>query len=169
MTNELDLRKEYIRLRRELGVLLEKGRFNEGLSPDVIAQQNGFKSRDDIYRIEQGRERRLRRYFQLANYYGLNFHMAANYIDENYDKENFLIETDYSESNFFCWLGTILRRYHDLSSYSYKELSKLTDIPEERIIDIEKRKANCTIREACSLLICYGKALIPEVCRKDIL
>lgn len=169
MTNELDLRKEYIRLRRELGVLLEKGRYNEGLSPDVIAKQNGFKSRDDIYRIEQGRERRLRRYFQLANYYGLSFHMAANYIDENYDRDSFLVETDYAEDYFFCLLSGLLQRYRNFNTYSLGQLSRLTGIPEQKIVDIENRKAECSVREACSLLLCFGKALIPEVCRKDII
>ena len=169
MTNNFDRRGEYERLRREMGVLLENGRINDGLSQNVIAKQNGFKSQADVYRIEQGQEKRLRRYFQLAEYYGLSFHMTAGYIDDNYERDNFLLETDYAEDYFFCLLSGMLQRYREFHTYSLEQLAKLTGIPQQRILDIEKRKTDCTIREACSLLVCFGKTLIPEACRKDIL
>lgn len=169
MTNELDLRKEYIRLRRELGELLANARPYEGLTADVIARKNGWKSKNDLLRIEQGHERRLRRYFQLAEYYGLSFHVATGYIDENYDRDSFLVETDYAEDYFFCLLSGLLQRYRNFNTYSLGQLSRLTGIPEQKIVDIENRKAECSVREACSLLQCFGKALIPEVCRKDII
>lgn len=169
MCDQLNFKQEYLRLRREMGQLLENGRINEGLSPKVIAKQNGFSSENDIYKIEQGHEKRLRRYFQLAEYYGLSFHMSCSFIDENYVKEYFKNEADDAKNYFFCVLSGILQRYRHFNIYSYKELSKLTDIPAQRIIDIEKQKTECSIDEACSLLTCFGKALIPEVCRKDLL
>ncbi len=165
----LDKKREYRRLRRELGLLLKNARIDERLSAEVIARQNGWESENNIFKIERGHEKRLRRYFQLAEYYGLSFHMAAGYIDENYERDNFLLETDYAEDYFFCLLSGLLQRYRSFNTYSLGQLSRLTGIPEQKIVDIEKRKADCSIREACALLLCFGKALVPEVCRKDII
>lgn len=103
--------------------------------------------------------------FNLRNITG----SAFGYIDENYERDNFLLETDYAEDYFFCLLSGLLQRYRSFNTYSLGQLSRLTGIPEQKIVDIEKRKADCSIREACALLLCFGKALILEVCRKDII
>lgn len=165
----LSPKKEFFRIRHELGQLLKYAREQERLSAQAIAEQNGLSGTAELLQLERGRCKNLWKYFQLVNYFGLQLHPAMDYIDENRNKK--LRREQAEDSKFWflrMWSG-ILQQQRKFHHYTLEKLSAATGIPAERIKTMEEKDnhGEFSLDDACLLMAYFNKSLIPEAYRLE--
>lgn len=169
MSDQLSPKKEYVRLRRELGQLLKYGRKHERLSAETIARQNGLSGVEELYLLESGRYKPLWKYFQLVDYYGMQLHMSMNFLDANLNKKLRRSQAEESKHWFLQMWSGILQNQRWFHHYTLEELAAMTDIPAEKIRKMEENddEIEFSLDEACLLMAHLDKSLLPETHRLE--
>lgn len=160
MSQKLNPKQEYARLRKELGQLLKHGREREGLPFRPTPEEE-----QEVYRLEKGEYRGLWKYIELAKLYGMQVHFSTDFGDSNLNKKLRQYQAQESFDWFFQKLSGILLHQRWFHHYTVKDLSKMTGISEEKIskMELNDEDIDFSIKEVCLLLAYMDKSLIPEI------
>lgn len=169
MSDQLSPKKEYVRLRRELGAQLKYRRKLERLSAETIAKQNGLSDVKELYQLESGEFPTLGKYFQLVNYYGMQLHLSIDFKEGNLNKKLRRSQAEESKHWFLQMWSGILQNQRWFHHYTLEELSAMTGVPADKIRKMEENEEDFdfSLDEACLLLAYFNKNLLPETHRLE--
>lgn len=167
MCETINLKTEFLRLRKELGQLLRFARKQEIFSAEQSAQRNGLTGVAELYAFERGEHKNLLKYFEIAESYGMQIHLSMDFSDVLQNKNWHRRRAVYAKQMFqLAWSG-ILRRQREFHHFSIRELSDKTGIPVARIQALEQDRAAFSLNEACLLMSYFNKELLPETVRAE--